>query len=118
MDLPSRFLILISNEKMTTQITTRHQLPGGLCGPCQAPPPGTRTSENINHRVPAPAHLRDLIRHLSSLPAICKTVTYQECKTLKMSRSSLGSLCASLPGRGLEGHVHTPQALSCRKAPD
>lgn len=36
MDLPSRFLILISNEKMTTPITTRHQLPNGLCSLCQA----------------------------------------------------------------------------------
>lgn len=36
MDLPGRFLILISNEKMTTRITTRHQLPSGLCSPCQA----------------------------------------------------------------------------------
>lgn len=36
MDLPSRFLIFISNEKMTTRITTRHQLPSGLCSLCQA----------------------------------------------------------------------------------
>lgn len=36
MDLPSRFLILISNEKMTTRITTRHQLLSGLCSRCQA----------------------------------------------------------------------------------
>ena len=36
MDLPSRFLILISNEKMTTWITTRHQSPSGLCSLCQA----------------------------------------------------------------------------------
>lgn len=49
MDLPSGFLILISNEKMTTWITTRRQLPSGPCSPCQEASSGTRTSVSINH---------------------------------------------------------------------
>lgn len=55
----------------------------GFAVPVRQPPSGTRTSVNINHRFQTPVHLQDLIRHLSSLPAICKIVTYQKCKTLK-----------------------------------
>lgn len=75
MDLPGRFLILISNEKMTTRITTRHYHRAGFAVPVRRPPSHSRTPVSINHPLQTPVHLQGLIRHLGSLPAICKTVT-------------------------------------------
>lgn len=39
-------------------------------------PLDSHTFVGINHALQTLVHLRDLIRHLSSLLAICKTVTY------------------------------------------
>lgn len=110
MGSPSRFLILISNEKMTTRITTRHQPPSGSTVPASQPPPGP-APPCTSITAPAPVHLGDLIRHLCSLPSICRTVTCQECKTLRCPGWVWGP--ASLP----PAPVRTLHALVLAEAP-
>lgn len=80
----------------------------GFAASVRQPPSGTRTSVNINHWFQTPVHLWDLIRHLSSLPAICKTVTYQKCKTLKNVLCESQELVYLPPRGGLEINLRTP----------
>lgn len=98
MDLPSRFLILISNEKMTTRITTSHHRRAGFAVPVRRPPSHSRTSVNINHSLQTPVHLRGLIRHLGSLPAICKTVTKNARHSKSLQPLVWGETVYRLPG--------------------
>lgn len=94
----------MDHNKTSVAERALRSLSGSLCEET-APP------LSINHSFQTPVHLQDLIRHLSSLSAICKTVTYQKCKMLKNIPLESWGTVYLLPGRGLEVNIwtHTPQ---------